>query len=351
VESYEQSERPAPPPAPPAPPSGGGRGWLIALSIVGGLVLACAILPLGLFALLLAAGGTTTTAGVALPPARWEETTVEGAGRDRVVIVDVTGVIGAPADLFSIQLSQEALLSQIRQAREDSQVKAVVLRVDSPGGGVVASSELHSELVKLRDAGKPLVVSMGGTAASGGYYISAPADRIYANADTLTGSLGVILSLTNLEETYEKIGIRSYVYKSGELKDIGSATREPTAEEERILQAIVDEAYEGFVRVIVEGRGLPEDEVRRIADGRIYTGTQAQALGLVDEIGNLDAAIAGARELAGLETALVVRYTQSSSLRALLASRLMAPAQPADPLGVKAITDPQPPRLEYRWVP
>lgn len=343
-------QAPSPPPA-PAPPAGGGRGWLIALSIIGGLVLACAILPLGMFALLLAAGPSTTAAGVTLPPPRWEESAVEGAGRDRVVIIDITGVIGAGADPFSLSLSQEDLLSQIRQARDDSAVKAVLLRVDSPGGGVVASSEIHAELVRLREAGKPLVVSMGSTAASGGYYVSAPADRIYANPDTLTGSLGVILSLTNYEETFEKLGLRSYVYKSGELKDIGSPTRPPTEEEERVLQAIVDEAYAGFVRVIVEGRGLPEERVIEIADGRIYTGAQAQALGLVDELGNLDAAIAGAKELAGIESALVVRYTQSNSLRALLGSRLAASQQPADPLGLRAITHPEPPRLEYRWIP
>jgi protease-4 len=350
LEEKDQTQAPITPPPPPA--GGGNRGWLIALSIVGGLVLACAILPLGMFALLLAAGGRDTTAsGVALPPVRWEERTVEGAGRDRVVIVDVTGAIGVAADPFSLTLSQEDILSQIRQARDDSQVKAVVLRVDSPGGGVVASNEIHAELVRLRDAGKTLVVSMGATAASGGYYISTPAERIYANPDTLTGSLGVILALTNYEETFEKLGLRSYVYKSGELKDIGSPTRPPTEEESRVLQAVVDEAFDGFVRVIVEGRGLPEERVREIADGRIYTGAQAKELGLVDELGNLDAAIAGARELAGLETALVVRYTESSSLRALLTSRLAASQQPADPLGLRAITEPEPPRLEYRWIP
>lgn len=338
----------ATPPA-PAPRS---RGWLIALSIIGGLVLACAILPLGLFALLLGAGGAQATApGLALPANRWEEQLVQGAGRDRVVIIDVAGVIGAPTDAFSLQLSHAQLLSQIRQATNDPLVKAVLLRVDSPGGGVVASSEIHAELLKLREAGKPLVVSMGSTAASGGYYVSAPADRIYANPDTLTGSLGVILSLTNYEEGFEKLGLRSYVYKSGALKDIGSPTRPPTEEEARVLQSIVDEAYAGFVRVIVEGRGLPEQQVRAIADGRIYTGNQALALGLVDELGNLDAAIAGATELAQLDTALVVRYTESTSLRSLLLSRLATPQAPADPLGLRAIMDPQPPRLEYRWLP
>lgn len=346
-------EQPTVPPSTPAPPvpARNSRGWLIALSIIGGLVLACAILPLGLMALLLAAGGGEPVQGSALPARRWEERVVEGAGRDRVALIEVSGAIGVAADPFSLSLSQEDLISQIRQARDDSLVKAVVLRVDSPGGGVVASNELHAELVRLREAGKTLVVSMGTTAASGGYYVSTPAERIYANADTLTGSLGVILALTNYQEAFEKLGLESYVYKSGELKDIGSPTRPPTEEEQRVLQSIVDEAYDGFVRVIVEGRGLPEERVRELADGRIYTGSQAQELGLVDELGNLDAAIAGARELAGLETALVVRYTESSSLRALLASRLSAPQQPADPLGLRAITAPQVPRLEYRWVP
>ena len=341
------SEQSSPPT--PAPRS---RGWLIALSIIGGLVLACAILPIGLFAVLLGVGGrATATPGTALPTRRWEEQAVEGTGRDRVVIIDISGVIGAPSDAFSLQLSHGQLLRQIRQATKDTLVKAVVLRVDSPGGGVVASSEIHAELLKLREAGKTLVVSMGTTAASGGYYVSAPADRIYANPDTLTGSLGVILSLTNYEDSFEKLGLKSYVYKSGELKDIGSPTRSPTPEEQRVLQSVVDEAYAGFVRVIVEGRGLPEEQVRQIADGRIYTGNQALELGLVDELGNLDAAILGAKDLAGLETALVVRYTESTSLRALLLSRLATPQAPADPLGLRQLTDPQPPRLEYRWLP
>ena len=338
--------------SPPPTPAPRNRGWLIALSIIGGLVLACAILPIGLFAVLLGVGGrATATPGTALPTSRWEEQAVEGAGRDRVVIIDISGVIGAPSDAFSLQLSQGQLLSQIRQATKDTLVKAVVLRVDSPGGGVVASSEIYAELLKLREAGKTLVVSMGTTAASGGYYVSAPADRIYANPDTLTGSLGVILSLTNYEDSFEKLGLKSYVYKSGELKDIGSPTRPPTPEEQRVLQSVVDEAYAGFVRVIVEGRGLPEEQVRQIADGRIYTGNQALDLGLVDELGNLDAAILGAKDLAGLETALVVRYTESTSLRALLLSRLATPQAPADPLGLRQLTDPQPPRLEYRWLP
>jgi protease-4 len=326
----------------------GNRMWLIALAVVLGIIFTCTVLPLGGMALLLGLSGGGETGP--LPAYSWREEIVSGEGADRITIIEVSGTIGAPADPFSAQLSQNELLSQIRQAREDPLVQAVVLRINSPGGGVVASSELHDALAELSAGEKPLVVSMGSTAASGGYYIATPADKIYANADTFTGSLGVILTLTNVEEAFDTLGLRTYVYKSGALKDIGSPTREPTPEEDAVLQAVVDQAYQGFVDVIVEGRDLPREEVLRLADGRIYTGQQALELGLVDEIGNLDDAIVGARELAGLDRATVVRYTPAASLRALLGSRLQ-PAPPADPLGIHRLLDGQTPLLEYRWIP
>ena len=325
-------------------------GWLIAISIVVGIVLVCAILPLGGLALLMVAG--SSGAGP-MPAMSWQEEIVEGSGTDRVVIIDVNGVIGiSDADsLFSTQLTHGQLLSQLQQATDDPRVQAVVLRVDSPGGGVVASNEIHSALQTLRDAGKHLVVSMGSTAASGGHYIATAGERIYANPDTLTGSLGVIVAITNVEATFDKIGIREYVYKSGEFKDIGSPSREPTPEENDIWQSLVDEAYQGFVDVIVEGRDMPRDAVLEIADGRIYTGRQALDLGLVDELGNLDAAIAGAREIAGLEEALVVRYYAAGSLRNLLLANMEQLQRPSDPLGLRTILEPQTPRLEYRLMP
>jgi protease-4 len=329
------------------------RGWLIVLGIVLGIVLACAILPLGGFALLLAAGGNSTSTIGPLPAPSWREQRVSGSGSDRVVIIDVNGVIGAPDDtsLLSNQLTHRQLLSQIRQAADDRLVKAVVLRVNSPGGGVVASSEIHAELRRLREAGKMLVVSMADVAASGGYYISTPADRIYANPDTLTGSLGVIVALLNYEDAFEKVGLRQLVYKSGEFKDIGSPSRPATSAENTIFQALVDEAYQGFVDVIVEGRKLPHDEVLRVADGRIYTGRQALNLKLVDKLGGLEDAIAGARELAGLADATIVRYRASDSFRDLLLGSLARSQAPADPLGIRAALQPQTPRLEYRFVP
>ena len=192
---------------------------------------------------------------------------------------------------------------------------------------------------------------MGTVAASGGYYIAMAGERIYANPDTLTGSLGVIVSLLNYDEVFERLGLREYVYKSGDLKDIGSPLRPPTPEEEAVWNALVNEAYQGFVDVIVEGRGMERTEVIRLADGRIYTGRQAQTLGLIDELGNLEDAIEGAKNLAGLSDALVVRYRAFNTLRDLLQANLERNLQPADPLGLRAVVQPQAPRLEYRFVP
>jgi protease-4 len=272
---------------------------------------------------------------------------------NRVLVLNVNGVIGAPdAGVFGDALSHSELLSQIDQATDDQQIAAVVVRVNSPGGGVVASSELHKALVELRESGKRVVISMGSTAASGGYYIATAGDQIYANADTLTGSLGVIISLLNYGEAFENLGLRQLIFKSGEFKDIGAPTRELSPEERDILQSIVDQAYEGFVDVIVEGRNLPRERVLEVADGRIYTGEQALELGLVDELGGEDQAIAAAKELAALdEDALVVRYNQNLSFQDLLLSKLEQSQRPPDPLGLRTLTEPQEPRLEYRMVP
>lgn len=330
-----------------------GRNVLIALSIIVGIVLACAILPLGGFALLLAASSGSGSPGVAMPATPWQEQIVSGQGRGRVLIVDVTGVIGASVDGFAAtQLSQAELLSQLRQATEDPDIKAVVVRVDSPGGGVVASNELHQALTEVRAAGKNVVVSMGSVAASGGYYIATAAERIYANPDTFTGSLGVIITLLNYQEAFNNLGLRQVIFKSGQFKDIGSPVREVSPEEQAILQSIIDQAYQGFVDVIVAGRNLPRARVLQLADGRIYNGQQALELGLIDELGDLEEALAGAKELAALEDdALVVRYRSEPSFFDLLRMSAEASQRPADPFGLRVLTEPQAPRLEYRMVP
>jgi protease-4 len=186
---------------------------------------------------------------------------------------------------------------------------------------------MHESIQEFKEeTGKPVVVSMGQTAASGGYYIATAADRIFANENTLTGSLGVIFSYLNFTEAAEEYGIQQEVVKSGPFKDIGSSTREPTEEELEILQAYVDEGYDQFVQVIVEGRGLSEEAVRELADGRVYSGQQAETLGLIDELGDLERAAEASRELAGVEEATVVRYQrQSPGLVDLLQARLATP--------------------------
>jgi len=208
---------------------------------------------------------------------------------DKVGVVEIAGVI----------TSSKTIIEQLEDFRKDSSIKAIVLRVDSPGGGVGPSQEIHREVVKIVDE-KPLVVSMGSVAASGGYYVSASANRILANPGTITGSIGVLMEFTNFEELLDKIGLKSQVIKSGEHKDIGSPTRPMTKEDRKLLQTLIDDVHEQFVAAVSEGRGLLPEKVRALADGRIFTGRQAMEVGLVDELGNLQDAVSVAASLAGI---------------------------------------------------
>ncbi len=319
----------------------GGRGGSPRRSRTRGLVIGGAIagvllfLTVGTIALVLLVGPGGSGGGGggegAQPPETFRERYVSGEGSNRIAVLPVAGTIAseAPVALGAATASPETLRNQLRQATEDRRVRAVILEVDSPGGGVVPTDQMHESIQEFREeTGKPVVVSMGQTAASGGYYISTAADRIFANPNTLTGSLGVIFSYLNFAEAAEEYGIEQEVVKSGPFKDIGSPTREPTEEELDILQAYVDEGYDQFVQVIVEGRGLPEEEVRELADGRVYSGQQAETLGLVDGLGDLERAAEASRELAGIEEATVVRYQrQSPGLVELLQARF-APPEP-----------------------
>jgi len=291
-------------------------GGLVALGLVGLAVVAVV--------LLLAVGGTTV-------PTAYDEEYVAGDGPDKIAVVPVEGEIASADDsLGGTQptTSPEGLADALRQAGQDTTVVGVVLEVNSPGGGVTASDEMHQSILDFREnTGKPVVVSMGDTAASGGYYISTAADRIVANETTLTGSLGVIIPLNNFAEAADKYGIKQVVIKSGKYKDMGNAFREMRPDEREIFQSIVDGLYSEFVDVISEGRGIPEDRVREIADGRVYSGSQAKDLGLVDSFGDLDEASVTAGRLAGTEDTTVVRYVQQPTLTETLLARL-APQEP-----------------------
>jgi protease-4 len=294
--------------------------------VVGGLV-ALGLVGLAVFAvvlILVTAGGTTA-------PAVYDEEYVSGDGPDKVAVVPVEGVIAPADDTLGGVLptsTPEGLADALSQAGSDPSVVAVVLEINSPGGGVTASDEMHQSVLDFEEnTGKPVVVSMGDVAASGGYYISTAADRIVANETTLTGSLGVIFEITNFAEAADKYGIKQVVIKSGKYKDIGSAFREMTPEERGIFQSIVDESYAQFVDVISEGRDIPEERVREIADGRVYSGLQAKKLGLVDSFGGLDEASATAGNLADTSDTTVIRYVQQPSFTDTVLARL-APEKP-----------------------
>jgi len=209
---------------------------------------------------------------------------------DKVGVVEITGVIS----------NSREVIRGVKSFTEDGGVKAIVLRIDSPGGGVGASQEIYREVVKARRV-KKVVASLGGVAASGGYYVACGADKIVANPGTITGSIGVVMQFSNIEELLKKIGYKGYVVKSGPHKDIGSPFREMTPEEEALLQEVIDTVHRQFIKAVAEGRRLPIEKVAAIADGRIFSGEQALALGLVDKLGNLEDTIELAAKMAGIK--------------------------------------------------
>lgn len=215
---------------------------------------------------------------------------------NKVALVKIEGLL----------VSSETIVDEINGYAEDSSIKAVIVRVDSPGGGVVASQEIYNALRNARGEGKKIIISMGTVAASGGYYIAAAADKIVANPGSLTGSIGVKMEFANMEKLLEKIGVRGMVVKAGEYKDIGSPYREMTAEEQKLLQAVIDDVHSQFIEAVATGRNLAEADVRGLADGRIFTGRQALQLKLVDQLGDLEDAIRVAGELAGIKGKPVV---------------------------------------------
>ena len=208
----------------------------------------------------------------------------------RVAIVELEGVI----------LDVDDLIKDLKSYRDNPQVRAVVIRINSPGGVVAPSQELHDALVRLRQGGKPVVASLGSVAASGGYYVAVAADRIYANPGTLTGSIGVIMQMANFEQLMKKVGVDYVVVKAGAFKDVGNPGRPMTPEERRVLQALLDDVHGQFIGAVAEGRKLDRAQVTQFADGRIFSGTQAKALQMIDELGGLEDAVNGAAQLAGI---------------------------------------------------
>jgi protease-4 len=219
----------------------------------------------------------------------WMGRSGQFAFSDTIAVVEIKGVIS----------DSRGIIEEMKQYQEDEGVKAIILRIDSPGGGVGPSKEIHREVMKIRSK-KKVLTSMGSVAASGGYYIACASDLIVANPGTITGSIGALMEFTNLEELLRKIGIKGVVLKSGEHKDMGSPFREMSPEDRRILQDVIDDVHQQFVNAVAEGRKMDRAKVLQIADGRILSGEQARRVGLVDQMGNLEDTIDAAARMVGI---------------------------------------------------
>ena len=269
------------------------RSFLRAIVVTGGIALFFLILIFGAAALL---------------------SNRDHFGGPKMALVKVDGIISESEDV----------IMQIRHHLENPTVRAFVIRINSPGGGVAASQEIYEVIKKVRqDYGKPVVASLASVGASGGYYIAAAADKIVANPGTITGSIGVIIQIPNISELLDKVGIRSVVIKSGPYKDIASATRELSPGERELLQRLIDDIHDQFIQAVVDGRGLPREEVELVADGRVLTGRQALDLGLVDQLGNLQDAIEAAADMGDIprDSQIVkLERREFSLLRLLLGS-------------------------------
>jgi len=240
------------------------------------------------------------------------------AGKIAVISLSGTITTGSYSLFPTSTVTPELVRDYLTKAKEDKAVKAVVFHIDSPGGEVAPCQEILWEIEKVKET-KFIVVSMGVTAASGGYYISTQADKIVALPTTMTGSIGVISAIPNIEGFLEKLGIQIEIFKGGKYKDMYQGLRELTPEEEEIMQQMIDEYYEQFIDVVADGRELSREEVRDLATGQLYTGTEAKELGLVDELGDLNTAIDLAAELAGIEAPIVEYYQPHRvTLRSLL---------------------------------
>ena len=235
------------------------------------------------------------------------------SSQDRVALIRIEGVI----------LDAQATISELKQYSENPLVKAIVLRIDSPGGGVVPSQGIHDAVKRVKNkSNKAVIASMGTVAASGGYYIAAATDRIIANPGTLTGSIGVIMEMANFEGLMKKVGVEGVVIKSGRFKDVGSPLRKMSDEERKLLQSVMDDVHHQFIQAVADGRSLEVSDVEPLADGRIYTGRQAKEARLVDELGDLDDAIHIAADIAGMEgEPKVVEPRKRFSFRDIIESR------------------------------
>jgi protease-4 len=251
----------------------------------------------------------------------------------------ITAMRGSSGDALSVSMKKiglvriddiiyqsDAYVKQLEELRKDNAFAGVLLRINSPGGTVAPSQEIYREVLRFREEKKPVVVSMDNIAASGGYYIASAGTKIFANPGTLTGSIGVFVRFPYWQKLFDKIGVEMITIKAGEFKDMGNPNRPMTDPEKKLLQQVVDDTHLQFMEDIARGRGIPLDSIKKIADGRIFTGRQAQKIGLVDTLGGYEEAADYLKSICGLpEKAKIVEKNEKSWLKSLLLDNLAAP--------------------------
>lgn len=286
----------------------------------------------------------------------FEESVLEsGEPAERIAVLDVDGVIQdtGPASPFAAAgYNHQSFLEQLTEIQQDDTVKGIVLHVNSPGGGVVESSDIYDELIAIQENKEiPIYVSMGTMAASGGYYISAPAEKIFVHPETITGSIGVIMESLNYTELADKLGIDFNTIKSGKYKDMMSPNREMTDEERAMLQEMIDDSYERFVGIVADGREMSVEDVKKVADGRVMNGRQAIESGLADDYGKLPDAVEAMKKDLKLKNPTVFEYGTSDSLSSLFGMNLsgLMKKNAETELVEKVLTDYQAPRMMYLY--
>ena len=317
------------------------------MKIVTSITAACALLTAGCISVSL------------FPPAQpLREKTIQGTAADKILLVDLSGIISEKEAGGSFALSED-VVSRIKEeltlAADDDHIKALLLRINSPGGTVTASDVIHHEITQFKVKRRiPVVAVIMDIGASGGYYVATAADRIIAHPTSVTGSVGVIMLRVNAEGLLQKIGLEAGAIKSGAKKDIGSPFRSMTEDERAIFQAMIDGFQSRFLEVVSKGRGsLPAERLKLVADGRVLTGPQAAQLGLVDQIGYLDDAITTAKQAAGLTEARVVVYARPGSYKSNVYSQLHGDStlEALTHLDVMGLVRGGTPQFLYLWMP
>jgi len=296
---------------------GASRVWITCASVLGSFFL---LSILGIIFLLSGFGRGAASDNV-----------ISGSGPEKIALIKLSGVIdeaSTPTNLLSgptSTITPDLIQDYVDRLTADPDIKAVIFRLNSPGGTIVASDQINEKIDNLKKKNVKVIFLYSDVAASGGYYISAGADKIVANPTTITGSIGVIAQVLNVAGLYEKLGLKDEVYKSGKNKDLLNPARERTAEEVQIIQKLIDQSLEQFIDRVALGRKMSKEKVREIADGRIYSGMDAKNLGLVDELGNIDKAIEVAKASAGLAESdpQIIEYSEPSFLESLFSAKVL----------------------------